>query len=171
MQSKGLDGIKQRWWLFLGIFLSIALGMVGMYLPPEIYRPDFDIIEFNLIIGGDALALMGFIIQALAIIGALVDRTALDSIRGHSSFRDLWMTFVFSAICLGIQAMLGRFLTIFILPDYVPLIAGILAIFNCYLIGACIILLARLISLVNEGRKLDAVTDEHLDDGKLVVPK
>ena len=171
MQSKWIDGIKQRWWLIFGVILSFGLGIIGINLPPEIYRPGFDAIGFNLVIGGDALTLMGFIIQALAIIGALVDRTALDSIRGHSSFRDLWMTFVLSAICLGIQAVLGRSLSIFILPDFVVLVAGILAIFNCYLIIACVVLIARFISLVNEGRKLEATKDENLDDGKLVRSK
>lgn len=150
-----IEELKRKWWIFAEIVISVFIvGIVPLFVSDYI-KPDFDMIELSKVLGGDAMTLMGFVIQALAIIGALVDRDMLNRVRAHPSFSDLWLAFVISAICLGCQAVIGRISFILIFPEIIILISQVLAIFNALLIGSCIVLLAKFISLVNEGKKAE----------------
>ena len=142
MKSRGRlrNAIFSRWWLWVEVVTAIGLIAGATYLPQGVFRPGLDIMSFYQLLGGDALTLMGFLIQALAIVGALIDRRILDQIRGQPAFSDLWQVFVLTAFTLGIQTVVTRLLGVFILPDYLFLIVTFLAIMNVFLIADCILL-------------------------------
>lgn len=147
-----IKSIPMKYWLIIEFGTSVFIVFLIAPALADYVQPDLELAAILMSIGSDAITLMGFIIEALAIVSVLISRTILDKIRDTEEFGYLWKTFALTALILGIQAIWARMGIIFIFPEFVYQCLMIVVFFNVFLILDCIILLVLLVNVTSVGQ-------------------
>lgn len=152
---------KRGYWLIFEVIMAFFISQVVIIWISAYIRPNMDWDQFYARLGSDALTLTGFVLTSLAVIAKQIDHPAFDEIRIDEGFKDLWRTFTLTACIFLSTALLIRLMELLYFPELsfqsAILVAAIrfLVVLGIMLLFTCILLLASVISIINENRTIE----------------